>query len=222
VFLLDDAFQHRRVARDFDLLLIDAADPFGFGHVFPRGLLRESPRGLKRADAVLLTRSDAVDEHTSAEIEAKVRAIDPLVPLFRAVHQMTGLRRAATSSAAPADEPINILRGRPFFSFSGIGNPRSFYDQLVRIGGEPAGSRAFPDHHEYTEADLAALARDAKATGAEVLLTTEKDWVKLSRLPAARELAVPIMRVEVRIQFVQPQDERTLLEAIERRISRLG
>ena len=114
------------------------------------------------------------------------------------------------------------LRGRPFFSFSGIGNPRSFYDQLVRTGGEPAGSRAFPDHHEYTDADLAALARDAKATGAQVLLTTEKDWVKLSRLPAARESVVPILRVEVRIQFVHPQDELTLLEAIERRISRPG
>jgi tetraacyldisaccharide 4'-kinase len=219
VILLDDAFQHRRVARDFDLLLINAADPFGFEHVFPRGLLRESPRGLARADAILLTRSDAVSAQKLAQIEQRIRAIDPLVPMFRAVHELAGLRWPPTAAGAPPDEPIAWLRGRSFFSFSGIGSPRTFHAQLAAIGGQPAGSRAFPDHHEYTDADIASLVHDARACGAEVLLTTEKDWVKLSRLTSAREATPPILRVEARIRFVHPDDQTTLLAAIDRRIA---
>jgi tetraacyldisaccharide 4'-kinase len=220
VILLDDAFQHRRVRRDVDLVLISATDPFGFGHVHPRGLLREPMRGLARAHAIILTRCDAVGPDELKRIEGVVQSIvDSDVPVVHTTHEMIGLRRASTAASAAVDEPISSLGGRRFFSFSGIGSPGSFYDQLVRAGGEPVGSRAFPDHHEYAESDVAALSHDAAAAGAELLLTTEKDWVKLSRLPAARECVLPIMRVEVRIRFVVPEDEARLLELIQRRSS---
>jgi tetraacyldisaccharide 4'-kinase len=173
-----------------------------------------------RADAILLTRSDAVRPEELAKIEERIRAIDPLVPLFRTVHELAGLRWPPTAAGAPPDEPIAWLRGRPFFSFSGIGSPRSFHAQLAAVGGQPAGSRSFPDHHEYTDAEIADLVRDARACGAEMLLTTEKDWVKLSRLASAREATPPILRVEARIRFLNPEDEATLLAAIDRRISR--
>ena len=219
VILLDDGFQHRRVARDVDLVLINAAEPFGFGHVHPRGLLREPMRGLRRATAVILTRCDAVDAKELEWIERVVRSIAPSTPIFRTVHEMTGFRRAGTLASDTADEPLDWIMGRPFFSFSGIGSPRTFHDQLVRAGGKPAGSRAFPDHHEYDASDLAALARDAAAAGAEALLTTEKDWVKVSRLAGARETNPPILRVEVRIRFQQPEDEQKLLDLVEQRIT---
>ena len=216
VILLDDAFQHRKVARDVDLLLINAADAFGFGHVHPRGLLREPMRGLRRASAVILTRCDAVDAKQLDAIEAVIRSLVTNTPMFRTVHAITGLRRASTATSGPADEPISSLVGRKFFSVSGIGSPRTFHDQLIRAGGQPVGSRAFPDHHEYAESDLAALVRDASAAGAEVLLTTEKDWVKLSRLSGVQMTTPPILRVEVRIRFPSPEAEAQLLELVER------
>ncbi|MDQ3439562.1 MAG: tetraacyldisaccharide 4'-kinase, partial [Planctomycetota bacterium] len=170
LILLDDAFQHRKVARDVDLVLINAADPFGFGHVHPRGLLREPMHGLRRADAVILTRCDAVDAKHLDAIEARIGSLAAKTPMFRTVHAMTGLRRASTATGGPVDEPISSLVGRKFFSVSGIGSPKTFHDQLARGGGQPVGSRAFPDHHEYAESDLAALVRDASAAGAQVLL----------------------------------------------------
>jgi tetraacyldisaccharide 4'-kinase len=174
---------------------------------------------LKRADAILLTRCDAVSAEALGRIEERIRVIDPLVPVFRTVHELAGLRWPPTAAGAPPDEPIGWLRGRPFFSFAGIGSPRTFHAQLAAVGGQPAGSRAFPDHHEYTDVDIASLIQDARACGAEVLLTTEKDWVKLSRLTAAKEATPPILRVEAKIRFVHPEDETTLLAAIERRIA---
>ena len=220
VILLDDGFQHRKVRRDVDLVLINAADPFGFGHLHPRGLLREPMRGLARAHAIVLTRCDAVQPDELKRIENVVRShVDPSVPVVCTAHQMTGLRRAATPPSGRVDEPLHWLTGRRFFSFSGIGSPASFHDQLVRAGGQPGGSRAFRDHHEYSEADVVGLSRDAAAAGAEVLLTTEKDWVKLARLPAALAASPPIMRAEVRIRFRHPEDEMRLLELVEQRVS---
>ena len=222
VFVLDDGFQHRKVRRHVDLVLINAAEPFGFGRVHPRGLLREPVRGIVRAHAVLLTRCDAVDADQLKWIEGVVRPlVDRGTPILRTTHDLTGLRRAATSPSDRADEPLTALAGRKFFSFSGIGSPKSFHDQLVRAGGTPVGTRAFPDHHEYTAADVTALSRDAAAVGAEVLLTTEKDWVKLSRIANASECVPPILRVEVRIRFAKPDDEAELLRLIEDRLRRV-
>ena len=219
VILLDDGFQHRRVARDVDLVLINAAEPFGFGHVHPRGLLREPLRGLRRATAVILTRCDAVDANQLDWIERVVRSIEAKIPIFRTVHDMPGFRRAGTLANLTVDEPLDWIKGRPFFSFSGIGSPKTFHDQLVRAGGRAVGSRLFPDHYEYAAADLAALLRDASAAGAEVLLTTEKDWVKVSGLAGARETKPPILRVEVCIHFQQPDDETRLVDLVEQRIT---
>jgi tetraacyldisaccharide 4'-kinase len=218
VILLDDAFQHRKVARDVDLVLINAADPFGFGHVHPRGLMREPMRGLQRASAIIITRCDTVDGRQLDWIEKMLRSSNKAAPIFRTTHEMVGLRGAQMPASAPVDEPMGALTGRPFFSFSGIGSPRTFHDQLVRAGGKPVGSRAFPDHHEYGESDVAALARDAASAGAELLLTTEKDWVKLSRLAGAQTTVPRIMRVEVRIRFQLPEEGAELLKFIEPRI----
>ena len=199
LFLLDDGFQHRRVRRDLDLVVISATSPFGYGHVLPRGMLREPIRGLSRAGAFVVTHADAVDPATLAQIEREVRRHNSDAPLYRAAHVQSALRR-------PDGElmPIAALRGCTWFAFCGIGDPQAFSKQLESTGGRRAGFRAFPDHYNYTADDVATLKRDAAAAGADVLVTTEKDWPKLSRLPATGEAKeeVPIWRADVELQFM--------------------
>jgi tetraacyldisaccharide 4'-kinase len=203
VILLDDGFQHRRVARDLDVVLINATEPFGFDHVLPRGLLREPVRGLKRAGAVVLTRCDRADEASLADIERHVRRQNAKVPLLRSVHAQTGFRAAGTPLHAPVDEPMASLAGRNWFVFSGIGSPDGLRAQLATHGGRCAGSRAFGDHHEYSAEDLAKLMSVAKAAGADVLVTTEKDWVKVEPLwGTLAGTTLPVWRVDVEIALL--------------------
>ena len=214
VFLLDDGFQHRQLARDFDLVLVNAAEPFGFGRVLPRGLLREPLAGLGRADAFLLTRRDTVSDAARAEIRDTLRQHNPTAPVFESVHAHTGFRVPGLGSASL---PVGALTGHRWFSFCGIGDPKSFVRQLESLGGTPTGSRAFADHHPYNDADVRALRAEAAAAGADVLVTTEKDWAKLAALASVRETGVPIWRVDVEVRFTGDHESRLLAE-IERAI----
>jgi tetraacyldisaccharide 4'-kinase len=185
-FVLDDGFQHRRLGRDFDLVLVDATNPFGHGHVLPRGLLREPLAGLRRADAILITRAD----HAAAAdaVAREVARHHPAAPVFRCAHALDA--RAAA--------------GRRTVAFCGIGNPAGFVASLATAGVTVAGSRAFADHHAYTANNLVGLRDEAAAAGAEVLVTTEKDWVKVERLgPAAGgDGKLPVVALPLSIRFV--------------------
>jgi tetraacyldisaccharide 4'-kinase len=214
VFILDDGFQHRQLARDFDLVLIDATAPFGYGHVFPRGMLREPVSGLVRATAFMLTRVDEVESGAIDRAREVLRRYNPSAPLYETVHAPTHLRHAG--SAKPI--PLDAMRGRPWFAFCGIATPTSFLRQLETLGGTPAGSRAFADHHTYGEKDVAAIVAAASKAGANVLVTTEKDWVKLERLPAVKRLELPLWRLDVKLQFLRVDDEAKLLRAINARL----
>jgi tetraacyldisaccharide 4'-kinase len=207
VFLLDDGFQHRRVSRDFELVLISAIEPFGFGHMLPRGLLREPLAGLKRADAVVITHADQVSERQLDAIKSEIRKYNPAAAVYQAVHRQIGLRLAGDKSIAA---PINHLSSHRFFAFCGIGSPLLFEKQLKQFGGAYAGGYWFGDHHQYSPSDMKDLARQAKAAGAESLVTTEKDWVKIESFACD----MPVWRVEVQIQF-QDEHERMLLGEIQ-------
>ncbi len=212
LFILDDAMQHRRAQRDFELVLINAANPFGHGRVFPRGLLREPLAGLTRAGAFLMTHASEVDPDGLEKIESAVRR-HSAAPIFHADHVIDALMDADGRS-----ESREILMNKPVFAFCGIGNPASFFAQLRESGGKLAGSAALPDHHEYTSPDLANIQKTAGAAGAQLLITTEKDWVKLIKLPEAR-LAMPrIVRAQLSLRFA-PKHEGKLLEAIGAAIS---
>jgi tetraacyldisaccharide 4'-kinase len=211
-FLLDDGYQHRKLARDFDLVLINAPEPFGFGHVLPRGMLRESLAGLRRASAFLLTRTDQVADEDLFDTRAVLNRYNPTAPILESVHAITGFHTEA--AGAPALRP-DALRDTRWFAFCGIGDPESFARQLQDLGGTRAGGRAFADHHAYTHADVRALQAEAADARAEVLITTEKDWVKLAPLPAAHERAVPIWRADVEVRFPRAEDETRLLKLIE-------
>ena len=174
VLVLDDGFQHRRLGRDLDVVLLDALDPFGLGRIFPRGLLREPVGSLRRAGVVVLSRADLVDEATRRAIRARAeRAAGPL-RWAEARHAPLGLM-----DATGAVSPLENLAGRRVAAFCGIGNPEGFRRTLAGLGVQPAGFRAFPDHHPYTGADVADLAGWVREVGADLALTTQKDSVKL-------------------------------------------
>lgn len=219
LFLLDDGFQHRRVKRELDIVLINATEPFGFGHVLPRGLLREPLSGLRRADAVVITHADEAEEAAIAAIEQQVRAWHRAVPIYRARHKPVGVRSAAASSALPADRTIAELQQRPFFAFCGIGDPAAFLRQMRAMGRSCRGGRSFPDHHGYTPGHLHQLKTDAESSGADLLLTTEKDWVKIESIAAATAGLPDIWRIDVELGF-ESEGEQALYDQVRSAITR--
>lgn len=176
VLLLDDGFQHLRLARDLDLVLLDAGDPWGGGRLPPAGRLREPLAGLARADAVLVTKLPPDRAEVPDAIRRRVAELAPGTPVLAAALQPTRLAADGRWQEAEA------LRGRRVFAFAGLGRPGGFLDSLARCGALVAGSRFFPDHHHYAAEDLAAVLAAAAALDA-VPVTTRKDGVKLD--PAA-------------------------------------
>ncbi|MGH7213849.1 MAG: tetraacyldisaccharide 4'-kinase [Tepidisphaeraceae bacterium] len=204
VFVLDDAFQHRRARRSFDLVLIDAFCPFGHEHVLPRGLLREPLAGLQRAHAMLITRSNQTNDVHLGEIEQALRRHNRNAPIYRASHVHVGLRAPNARELLPISE----LRSRRFFALAGIGNPAAFHAQLGGFGNTYLGQRWFADHHDYTADDVARVRQEATAAGAEVIVTTEKDWMKLARLDAATSGEPGLWRLAMEIRFAPGDEER--------------
>ncbi|MFO0926015.1 MAG: tetraacyldisaccharide 4'-kinase [Gemmataceae bacterium] len=175
VLLLDDGFQHRRLGRDLDVVLIDATDPFGGGYLLPRGLLREPIAGLRRADAVLLTRCDQAGAERVQQIRDQLDRQFPGKPILETEHRPLHL-----ANADGARETLESLRGRAVAGFCGLGNPEGFRRTLVDLSCRLVGFRAYPDHHPYGRDDVANLAVFARSLPDDaVLVTTQKDLVKL-------------------------------------------
>lgn len=202
VVLLDDGFQHRRLARDLDIVAIDATDPWGGGYLFPRGLLRESLSGIARAQAVVLTRAEAVTPQRRTEIRHVLAgACHGRLPAvwMEATHRPVRLR-SATSDTQPLER---LDRGR-IAAFAGIGNPAAFRGSLAALGVDLVGFRPFPDHHAYTPADLQTLGDWATGLDADLVVTTLKDLVKVR---AERLAAAPLFALEIALEVVEPAFE---------------
>ncbi len=185
VAVLDDGFQHLRLERDLDILLLDAQNPFGNYRLLPAGTLREPARGLNRADVIVITRSRAGERFDV--LERVIRRYNPRAPVVRAGHRLVGFFDAA---GRPQPAPPRAV------AFCGIGNPEIFFADLERSGLELAATVRFRDHHPYTARDverLEALAREHGAT----LLTTEKDLVRLlAALPPGWSVPLGVARIE--------------------------
>jgi tetraacyldisaccharide 4'-kinase len=208
VILLDDGFQHRRAHRDLNIVLIDATEPFGYGHVLPRGMLREPPRGLRRADLFIITRSNLISRDQLANVWAETASFSSSDPkIFNARNRIKSVVSAQESL------PMESLKSRRIFSFCGIGNPQSFRKELLSTGAIDVGHRAFGDHHDYVRADLDQLFAQAKQQNAEMLITTEKDWVKIEPLIQSSD-PIPIWRAQLEMEFDEP-DVRQLLGYID-------
>lgn len=170
-FVLDDGFQHLQLARDLNLVAIDATNPFGGGQLLPYGQLREPLKGLKRADCLVITRTDQVKDISSLQGELSTLSRDR--PIFLA-HAATSDIRALTGDSFQSSKKCG--------AFCAIGNPESFFTHLRHDGYEVVFERSFRDHHAFSQADIDSLSADATARGADFLLTTEKDAVKLTQL----------------------------------------
>ena len=202
VLVLDDGFQHRRLARNLDIVLIDALCPFGGGRLLPRGLLREPLSGLRRADFIVLTRSDQVPPERTAEIRKQLARRAPGTSIAFAVHRPTGLREL---SYPPKDHPLDELKEGQWLAFCGIGNPEAFRLTLEGLGARLQGLTAFPDHHRYRATDVEGLLSAASDLGCRGLVTTEKDAIKVSPLvPAATPL--PVLALQVRMELIEGRE----------------
>jgi tetraacyldisaccharide 4'-kinase len=207
--VLDDGFQHRRLARDLDLVLVDATRPWGFGYLLPRGLLRESPRGLKRAGAILLTRCDQADSAAIARLREQVARLAPQAPVIETCHAP-----AAWVDAEQRTSPLEQFRGQTVAAFCGLGNPDAFRRTLLDLGITVRAFRAFPDHHAYTRPDVEALRTWAQQEATQgVVVTTQKDLVKL-RLTRLGGCELWALRVQLRIDAGQEALDRKLKEAL--------
>lgn len=210
LILLDDGFQHRRLARDLDIVLIDALEPFGFEHVFPRGTLREPLGSLSRAQIVALSRADVVDASQRAAIRARVEHYAADALWIELEHRPQRL-----VAADGRYEPVETLAGRRVAAFCGIGNPAGFQHTLSRVGADVVDLREFPDHHAYSREDVEGLAIWTDALNVDTVVCTAKDLVKLrldrlggSQLSAlAIELAITHGReqLEARLEELLPQ-----------------
>ncbi|MBR2004064.1 MAG: tetraacyldisaccharide 4'-kinase [Thermoguttaceae bacterium] len=228
VLLLDDAFQHRRIKRDLDVVLLDALNPFGGGRVFPAGFLREPIAGLARADVVLLNRADLVSVERRRAIRSEVERRNPAA-LFAEIAQIPRFifsRRDAINAPFPcAADPPQVdgasatfappcpsslvredfatwratRRGSRFLAFCGLGAPSGFRKTLETNELTPTSFVAFPDHCAYSANDFASLAAEAERIGADAILTTAKDFVKL---PEATLAGRPLFALGIGVEFL--------------------
>ncbi|HTE20038.1 MAG TPA: tetraacyldisaccharide 4'-kinase, partial [Armatimonadota bacterium] len=203
--ILDDAFQYWRLEKDLEIVLVNATNPFGYGRILPRGMLREPLRALRRADAAILTHAAWADEGERDRLREQLLKWNPGLELAEARHVPVLLRDHRTGAAVELD----VVRERKWLALSALGQPGAFERTLAELGAvEPASAR-FPDHHAYTEADLAQIADRVKQEQLAGVVTTEKDSVKI---PAGWLRDTPCCVVEIDLQFLDGQERiETLL-----------
>ena len=201
LFLLDDGFAHVALAREVDLLVFPAADPFAGGRLLPAGRLREPLAAARHADAVVLTGADPADPEAGRWLAAAL-----------APHGFAGPGFASATVAAPPRllaEDVALAAGTPVAAVAAIARPQAFFAAARASGARVVAELAFADHHDYPEADLRAIARRARAAGAGVVLTTAKDRAKLEG-----RLGLPLA-----ILPVTARPEPALLAFLDRRLA---
>ncbi len=206
VIVLDDAFQHIRLRRDVDLLLMDSEKPVGNGRVFPGGPLRESAEQVKRAHAVIATRFQSFEKESPFFKKNKLASE---LPVFRCRHAMGPVSALVENGRLPSGSmqtrDASEIAGKKCLAFSGIANNADFKRLLLEIGCAPVACLHFPDHHKYSNADILSILRSAKQYGAETLVTTEKDAVKLAKHDFS---PFRIYAAGVRISFIGEDNAR--------------
>jgi tetraacyldisaccharide 4'-kinase len=194
--VLDDGFQYLPLKGRLNLLLVDKTNPFGNGHLLPRGILREPIKHLKRASYVFLTKSNG---QRDPELERLITQHNPDVDIIECAHRPQYLQRFGTcAQVATNREPLSFLKGRRVFAFSGIATPESFEKFLRDLGANLVGRERFLDHYRFDEEDISELFVMAQREGAECLVTTEKDAVRIrENLPCP--LPLYYLRLEIEI-----------------------
>lgn len=190
VILLDDAFQHRRIARDIDVVLLDTVMGFGNGWLLPAGPLRESVRGLKRAQLILFTRSEQGEKLLAVSDKIRKYCNAPCAVAAHSANEFIDLDGRVLE--------VTHIKDKRVLVFCGIGRPESFFHSVLTLGAVVVGRRIFRDHHRYGAADKRLLNDLARKHDAEYLVTTEKDRVRFSPEDFALPLLSLVMRIEIR------------------------
>ena len=217
VFVLDDGFQHLSVARNLNIVTIDATNPWGNRRLLPVGILRERPAELARADCIVITR--AGDSDQTRELQREINKLSGDCPIFRSRMTLRGLREVARCESPTV---TNELQARSVAALCAIGNPESFFSLVRRSGYNLCHAQAFRDHHIYTQAEIDRVVRQSITLGAQILLTTAKDEVKLRPL----DFALPCYAVDIAIEIENKEKlialiDQAILKKNEKRTERL-
>lgn len=198
LLVLDDGFQHRRLARDLDIVLIDATEPWGFGYTLPRGLLREPRSALRRAHAIILTRTNLVQADDLARLKSEVRK-NSTCPVAEAIHAPQGLVNSTGTLQ------LDGLAGKQVAAFCGLGNSEGFWRTLEKLGCTIIDKKEYPDHFAYQREDVQEIERWAKQLPVDCwLITTQKDWVKLRIDQLGGK---PLWALHIALEITQGEEE---------------
>ncbi len=190
--VLDDGFQYLKLENRLDIVLVDYTNPFGYGNVLPRGLLREPARNIKRAGFIFITKCPP---EGAPELKAKLREFNPHAEISECRHTSKYLQNVYTRERMDLD----ALRGKKVSAISGIAVPESFESGLRKLGAEIVHSAQYADHHRYTQQEIIETINQAVEAGAEMILTTEKDAV---RFPLIERYDLPIIYLRVEIEML--------------------
>jgi len=189
--LLDDGFQYWDLrGRRHDVVLIDRQQPFGNEHLLPRGTLREPPSHLARAHTIFITKSDG----KTAELRERIARLNSTAAVIECIHQPLYFEDVFTGER----KGLELLIGKKVASLSGIAQPESFEQSLVKLGGELVYSKRFADHHRFTQQEILNAINRAKKRQAEIIVTTQKDAVRFPKIDR-RDVPFYFMRVEIKI-----------------------
>ncbi|MFN3652866.1 MAG: tetraacyldisaccharide 4'-kinase [Armatimonadota bacterium] len=204
--VVDDGFQYWRLKKDLEIVLLNATNPFGYGRLVPRGMLREPLRGLRRAHAAILTHAARVEPSERDKLRAQIRKLNPHLVLAEARHVPVCLREAATGARLP----LESLREGRWLALSSLGSPESFERTLVELGARNPAPARFRDHHPYRREELAQVVQQVTREGLSGVVTTEKDFVKI---PVEWLAGTDYRVLEVDLELLSGRDE---LEALVR------
>ncbi|KKM24281.1 hypothetical protein LCGC14_1606650 [marine sediment metagenome] len=192
--ILDDGFQHLRIKRDLDIVVIDSLNPFAEEVLVPRGTLREPLKNLSRADLFVLSHCRLNDEYTLKSIYAKLNHINADIPVCESIHKPMNIESIKDNSLL---EP-EWLKGKKIYGLCAIGNPESFASTLIELGADVIKLRVFHDHHSYTQVELDGVITEAKTLGTDAIVVTQKDVVKI-RNKNINDANILSLKVELQI-----------------------
>jgi len=214
VFVMDDGFQHQRLARDLNILTLDATNPFGYEKLLPAGLLRESVTAIRRAQCAVITRSDQISGEGLKTLTKTIKSICPAMIIASTVHSPRSVHFSDNTI-----QPTSWLNGRSVFAFCGIGNPQAFFFTLEQVGAKLVGTHVFDDHYHCTDEDLGNLHETAIQNHADILLTTEKNFPDIQAINTSTSIPVGYLSVELVFQSGEDQVKELIEQALDSKIS---
>jgi tetraacyldisaccharide 4'-kinase len=189
--ILDDGFQYLRLKHRVDIALVDRGNPFGNGHVLPRGILREWAKNIRRASLIFITKCDGSG---AGELRAQLHALNPRAEILECMHRPRYVQDVFTGGR----QDLAFLAGRKVVALSGIAAPDGFESELERQGAQLMYRQRFADHHRYSQQEIIDIINIGRGLGAEAIVTTEKDAVRFPKIDR-RDIPIYFLRVDIEL-----------------------